>query len=68
MSVARKTAEQSREISFTNLIMDYLKQIQMAYRKQRSRRALARLSPHQLKDIGLSRADAINEASKPFWR
>lgn len=68
MSVASKTTKQNREVSFTNLIMDYLKQIKMAYRKQRSRRALVRLSSHQLKDIGLSRTDAIREASKPFWR
>lgn len=33
-----------------------------------SRRELAGLSDHALRDIGLTRVDAINEASKPFWR
>ncbi len=34
----------------------------------RSRRALAGLDHRMLKDIGLSRADALAEAEKPFWR
>jgi uncharacterized protein YjiS (DUF1127 family) len=36
--------------------------------RHRSRRDLMRLSEHQLKDIGLSRFDAEEEYSKPFWR
>ncbi|MGG5819051.1 DUF1127 domain-containing protein [Falsiroseomonas sp. HW251] len=32
------------------------------------RRRLARLSDASLKDIGISRCDALREASKPFWR
>ncbi len=34
----------------------------------RSRRVLAALDGHQLRDIGLSRADARLESAKPFWR
>ena len=33
----------------------------------RQRRALAALDDHMLKDIGLSRADARQEADRPFW-
>jgi uncharacterized protein YjiS (DUF1127 family) len=33
----------------------------------RTRRALESLSDHDLRDIGLSRADAWREARKPFW-
>jgi len=36
--------------------------------RARQRRALAQLSTYQLKDIGITRSDAINEASKPFWK
>lgn len=36
--------------------------------RSRQRRALAQLSAYQLKDIGVSRGDAINEISKPFWK
>lgn len=33
----------------------------------RQRRALLRMDDHMLKDIGLSRADALREAERPFW-
>ena len=36
--------------------------------RRRQRRALEALPDHLLQDIGLSRADAVNEADKPFWR
>jgi uncharacterized protein YjiS (DUF1127 family) len=32
------------------------------------RRALEGLDDHALRDIGLSRADVVREADKPFWR
>jgi uncharacterized protein YjiS (DUF1127 family) len=31
------------------------------------RRALARLDERALKDIGLSRVDALRESDRPFW-
>jgi uncharacterized protein YjiS (DUF1127 family) len=33
----------------------------------RQRKALRELSDHQLKDIGISRTDAIREAGRGFW-
>ncbi len=33
----------------------------------RTRRQLARLPDHMLRDIGISRSDAEQEASKQFW-
>ena len=33
----------------------------------RQRRALLALNDHMLKDIGISRAEAEREASRPFW-
>ena len=33
----------------------------------RQRRALMGMDDHMLKDIGLSRADALREAERPFW-
>ena len=32
------------------------------------RRQLPRLDPRMLKDIGISRTDALREARKPFWQ
>lgn len=37
-------------------------------RRARQRAELARLDARELKDIGLSRADALAEAAKPFWK
>jgi uncharacterized protein YjiS (DUF1127 family) len=39
-----------------------------AWRRQRTRHAIQSLSPHMLRDIGITYADAENEANKPFWR
>ena len=38
------------------------------HEKARQRRQLLALSDDMLKDIGISRADANYEGSKPFWR
>ena len=36
--------------------------------RYRQRRQLLQLGVDQLEDIGLSREQALNEASKPFWK
>jgi len=36
--------------------------------RRRSRNTLARLAPHQLRDIGLDPLSAEAEAAKPFWK
>jgi uncharacterized protein YjiS (DUF1127 family) len=38
------------------------------HQRARQRRQLLEVSDHMLRDIGISRADAIGEAEKPFWR
>jgi uncharacterized protein YjiS (DUF1127 family) len=35
---------------------------------RRERQALLSLSDEMLKDIGVSRYDAVHEAAKPFWQ
>jgi uncharacterized protein YjiS (DUF1127 family) len=37
-------------------------------RRARERRMLAEMSPHMLKDLGITRSDASAESQKPFWR
>ena len=39
-----------------------------AWRRYRSRQRIALLDRHLLKDIGVSFAEAENEANKAFWR
>lgn len=36
--------------------------------RARQRKALLALDDRLLKDIGISRADAVREGGKPFWR
>ena len=36
--------------------------------RARQRNALARLDDRDLRDIGITRADAAREYEKPFWR
>jgi len=36
--------------------------------RSRQRQALAELDDHALKDIGVTRQQAIAEAAKPFWK
>jgi uncharacterized protein YjiS (DUF1127 family) len=47
---------------------DLIESIETRYRKQRGRAALSELSDDELKDIGVSRSEAMTEASKSaFW-
>ncbi|MDR0277585.1 MAG: DUF1127 domain-containing protein [Paucimonas sp.] len=45
-----------------------LDRVRLMRHRWATRRALLELTPAQLKDIGLSREDAIEEGLKPFWR
>lgn len=36
--------------------------------RYRQRQRLLSLPPEMLKDIGISRAEALHEGCKPFWR
>jgi uncharacterized protein YjiS (DUF1127 family) len=35
--------------------------------RSRQRQALAALNDHELRDIGITRSEAVREAEKPFW-
>jgi uncharacterized protein YjiS (DUF1127 family) len=39
-----------------------------ALERRRERRMLLELDERMLRDIGISRADALREAGKPFWQ
>ena len=42
--------------------------LQRAWHRARTRRLLAEMNPHELRDIGVTPTDAETEANKPFWR
>lgn len=47
--------------SLRGLVAEWLRRIE-------SRRDLAALTDRELRDIGITRVDALSEAEKPFWR
>ena len=47
--------------------LKHIKVIKIWNRNQKTRRALFNMSDHMLKDIGISRVDAMQEWRKPFW-
>ncbi|MHA1570024.1 MAG: DUF1127 domain-containing protein [Alphaproteobacteria bacterium] len=49
-------------------LADYAGTLTTWRRRAAERRQLLALDARLLKDIGISRADAVNEAGKPFWR
>ena len=52
----------------TNVINDLLAALKDMRERETQRRELAGMGEHELKDIGLTRADALVELAKPFWR
>lgn len=42
--------------------------LQKYYATAKQRHVLSQLTDDQLKDIGVSRLDAMREAGKPFWK
>ena len=51
----------------TSQLTGFLKLVQGWTEISKQRRALAEMSDHQLKDIGVTRFDADAEAARPFW-
>jgi uncharacterized protein YjiS (DUF1127 family) len=46
----------------------YLKQLALYKHRYSSRKALLRLDENRLRDIGISKQQAEEEANKPFWK
>lgn len=55
---------QERRVTFRTIV----DAVHIMHKRAQQRHELAVLSDHQLKDIGVSRVDAMNEAEKPFWQ
>lgn len=59
-----RTETELRRFSLSNALSQY-----QTYRaRARQRAQLAQLPEHLLKDIGISKTDALQEANKPFWQ
>ncbi|MGD8352956.1 MAG: DUF1127 domain-containing protein [Pseudomonadota bacterium] len=53
---------------FTRIILRSVKLVRQWNRNQKTRRTLLNMSDHMLKDIGITRVDALQEGRKVFWR
>ncbi len=49
-------------------LRDFTASLRLWWQRSRSRRHLLRLNECQLRDIGIDRQAAEQEARKPFWR
>lgn len=58
-------AERKKEVFSWKRVM---KQCRVYQARAGQRRQLLQLSDRQLNDIGITRVDAFQEASKPFWQ
>lgn len=63
-----KTANAGSRTGFTAIVRRALDTLTKWQERADGRRALLSLDERMLKDIGISRADAVHEADKPFWR
>jgi uncharacterized protein YjiS (DUF1127 family) len=57
-----------RQRRVSTLAIGWLHNLQVWMRRSGQRKALAELNDYLLKDIGLSRAEALQEAATPFWQ
>ena len=51
-----------------NMLSSWARTIEIWLIRRQGRQELSSLDDDQLKDVGISREDAVREASKPFWR
>jgi uncharacterized protein YjiS (DUF1127 family) len=52
----------------TQLLRSVLARLSEWRRRSEQRATLASMNDRMLKDVGISRGDAVREASKPFWQ
>ena len=69
MRMARQ-GSQPHQKSWGFMVAFLWRELRLLRARQRSRRELRELAddPHLLKDLGLTRWEALEEADKPFWR
>jgi uncharacterized protein YjiS (DUF1127 family) len=67
---AHYEGHEAKASTSSNSSYDWLSLLKVWVQQSRERKELAELvnDDHLLKDIGVSRLDALREAAKPFWR
>jgi uncharacterized protein YjiS (DUF1127 family) len=68
MIALEKSLQQADEALPLNAVQNINARILFWINRYRQRKLLRDLDDYMLKDIGISRADALKESSKPFWK
>jgi uncharacterized protein YjiS (DUF1127 family) len=55
-------------MKYRDIIKQYSQRVQRLMTRRRTRRQLMRLDEASLNDVGITRSQAIEEGSKPFWK
>lgn len=58
----------TRVSEYESFLPSTIRLLKCWYARYRQREQLLKLDDHALKDIGVSRADAVAEGTKPFWK
>ncbi|HUH85669.1 MAG TPA: DUF1127 domain-containing protein [Stellaceae bacterium] len=69
--VARLAIVRSRQVGrfwFLVLADSFARMLELWRQRMRGRAALAQFAEHELRDIGVTAAEAQWECAKPFWR
>jgi uncharacterized protein YjiS (DUF1127 family) len=53
--------------TFADVLRRPLAALRLWYERARQRALLEEMDDYQLRDIGITRAEALGEASRPFW-
>ena len=62
-----ETGDVRTDVEISEVAARLHRTVHMVQELARQRRRLGQLSDHMLQDIGVSRADALREADRPFW-
>jgi uncharacterized protein YjiS (DUF1127 family) len=68
MIALEKSLQQADEAQPLNAVQNINARILLWINRYRQRKLLRGLDDFMLQDIGMSRADALRESSKPFWK
>ncbi|MEJ1337246.1 MAG: DUF1127 domain-containing protein [Candidatus Sedimenticola sp. (ex Thyasira tokunagai)] len=58
----------SRGTGYEIFPLGVIEQLKCWYARHRQREQLLQMDDRALKDIGISRVDALSEGTKPFWK
>ncbi len=68
MIAVEKKLQQASKAQPLNGLQNLNALILLWINRYRQRKLLSSLEDHLLKDIGVSRVDALQESNKPFWK